>query len=168
MSDQLKYLKMLSKSYPSAAATTIEIVNLEAILNLPKGTEHFVSDLHGEYEAVQHILRNGSGNIKEKIKEIFYGRLSTKEMNTLSTIVYYPKEKTNLILDELESEAEQEDFLRITISRLIELCVFSASKYTQSKVRKALPDEFSYIMEELLSKDEKFLNKEDYYHAGSN
>lgn len=164
MSDQLKYLKMLSKSYPNAVATTIEIVNLEAILNLPKGTEHFVSDLHGEYEAVQHILRNGSGNVKEKIKEIFYGRLSTKEMNTLATIVYYPKEKTNLILDELESATEQEDFLRITISRLIELAVFSASKYTQSKVRKALPDEFSYIMEELLSKDEKFINKEDYYH----
>lgn len=159
-----KYLKMLSKSHPNIAATTTEIINLEAILNLPKGTEHFVSDLHGEYEAFQHVLRNGSGNVKEKIKEIFYGRLGTKQMNTLATVIYYPKDKIELILEELDSEEEIEDFYRVTLSHLIELCVFAASKYTRSKVRKALPEEFSYIIEELLSRDDKFLNKEDYYN----
>ena len=96
MSNQ-KYIQMLSKSFPNIASTTTEIINLEAILNLPKGTEHFVSDLHGEYEAFQHVLRNGSGNVKEKIKEIFYGRLTEKEMDTLATIIYYPRDKVTLI-----------------------------------------------------------------------
>jgi len=159
-----KYLKMLAKSFPTIASTTTEIINLEAILNLPKGTEHFVSDLHGEYEAFQHVLRNGSGNVKEKIKEIFYGRLSTKEMDTLATLIYYPKDKVNLILKELDTEEEIEDFYRVTLSRLIELCVFAASKYTRSKIRKSLPKEFAYIIEELLSKDDKFLNKDAYYN----
>jgi len=159
-----KYLKMLSKSFPDIAQTTTEIINLEAILNLPKGTEHFVSDLHGEYEAFQHVLRNGSGNVKEKIKEIFYGRLSNKEMDTLATIIYYPKDKLSLILKDLETDEEIDDFYRVTLSRLIELCVFAASKYTRSKVRKALPDEFAYIIEELLSRDDKFMNKDDYYN----
>ena len=99
-----KYLKMLSKSFPTIGSVTTEIINLEAILNLPKGTEHYVSDLHGEYEAFQHVLRNGSGNVKEKIKEIFYSRLSRKEMATLATIVYYPKEKVKLIVEEMDSE----------------------------------------------------------------
>lgn len=159
-----KYLKMLSKSFPSVASVSTEIINLEAILNLPKGTEHFVSDLHGEYEAFQHVLRNGSGNVKEKIKEIFYGRLSTREMNTLATIIYYPKEKMKQICANLESKAEIDDFYRVTLTRLIELCVFAASKYTRSKVRKSLPEEFAYIIEELLSRDDKFLNKDDYYN----
>lgn len=159
-----KYLKMLSKSFPNVASVSTEIINLEAILNLPKGTEHFVSDLHGEYEAFQHVLRNGSGNVKEKIKEIFYGRLSTREMNTLATIIYYPKEKMKQIYVELESEDDVNDFYRVTLTRLIELCVFAASKYTRSKVRKALPEEFAYIIEELLSRDDKFLNKDDYYN----
>lgn len=159
-----KYLKMLSKSYPDIASVTTEIINLEAILNLPKGTEHFVSDLHGEYEAFQHVLRNGSGNVKEKISEIFYGRLSRKEMATLATIIYYPKQKIQLLLDEMETQEEINDFYRVTLSRLLELCVFAASKYTRSKVRKALPKEFAYIIEELLSKDDKFLNKDDYYN----
>lgn len=159
-----KYLKILSKSYPDIASVTTEIINLEAILNLPKGTEHFVSDLHGEYEAFQHVLRNGSGNVKEKINEIFYGRLSRKEMATLATIIYYPKQKLRLLLDEMESDEEVNDFYRVTLSRLLELCVFAASKYTRSKVRKALPKEFAYIIEELLSKDDKFLNKDDYYN----
>ncbi|HZK46685.1 MAG TPA: fructose-bisphosphatase class III, partial [Atopostipes sp.] len=158
-----KYLKMLSKSFPTIGSVTTEIINLEAILNLPKGTEHYVSDLHGEYEAFQHVLRNGSGNVKEKIKEIFYSRLSRKEMATLATIVYYPEEKVKLMVEEMDSEEEKNDFFRITLSRLIELSVFSASKYSRSKVRKALPKEFSYVIEELLSKDDKFLNKDDYY-----
>lgn len=159
-----KYLKMIGKSFPSVAAVTTEIINLEAIINLPKGTEHFVSDLHGEYEAFQHVLRNGSGNVKEKIREIFYGRLSRKEMDTLATIIYYPKEKIKLIIEDMDGEEEINDFYRVTLSRLIELCVFAASKYSRSKVRKSLPKEFAYIIEELLSKDDKFLNKDDYYN----
>lgn len=155
---------MLSKSFPNIASTTTEIINLEAILNLPKGTEHFVSDLHGEYEAFQHVLRNGSGNVKEKIKEIFYGRLTEKEMDTLATIIYYPKDKVAILLEQLDSEENIKDFYRVTLSRLIELSVFAASKYTRSKVRKALPKEFSYVIEELLSRDDKFLNKDDYYN----
>ena len=163
MSNQ-KYIQMLSKSFPNIASTTTEIINLEAILNLPKGTEHFVSDLHGEYEAFQHVLRNGSGNVKEKIKEIFYGRLTEKEMDTLATIIYYPRDKVTLILDQLETDEEKAEFYSVTLSRLIELTVFAASKYTRSKVRKALPEEFAYIIEELLSRDDKFLNKDDYYN----
>ncbi len=159
-----KYIRMLSKSFPNIASTTTEIINLEAILNLPKGTEHFVSDLHGEYEAFQHVLRNGSGNVKEKIKEIFYGRLTANEMDTLATIIYYPRDKVSLILDQLETQEEQKNFYSITLSRLIELSVFAASKYTRSKVRKALPEQFAYIIEELLSRDDKFLNKDDYYN----
>src|SRR5699024_2220655 len=119
---------------------------------------------HGEYEAFQHVLRNGSGNIKEKIKEIFYGRLSTKEMDTLATIIYYPKDKITLILEDFETEEEINDFYRVTLSRLIEISVFAASKYTRTKVRKALPKECEYIIEELLSKDDKFLNKDVYYN----
>ncbi len=159
-----KYLKMLSKSFPNIASTTTEIINLEAILNLPKGTEHFVSDLHGEYEAFQHVLRNGSGNVKEKIKEIFYGRLTEEEMDTLATIIYYPRDKVTLLLKQLQTKEEQDEFYRVTLSRLLELCVFAASKYTRSKVRKALPEEFAYVIEELLSRDDKFLNKDDYYN----
>ncbi|UJF16566.1 fructose-1,6-bisphosphatase [Jeotgalibaca sp. MA1X17-3] len=158
-----KYLKLLSKEYPTVADTITEIINLEAIMNLPKATEHFISDLHGEYDAVQHVLRNGSGNIKEKIREIFQGRLSTREMNQLATIVYYPKEKIDLIVSELESEAEIEEFFTLTTSRITELCAFVVSKYTRSKVRKSLPKDYAYIIEELLFKDAIMTNKEDYY-----
>lgn len=164
MPSEKKYLKLLSKEFPNIAATTTEIINLEAILNLPKATEHFVSDIHGEYEAFQHVLRNGSGNVKEKIREIFHNRLSQKEMNTLATLIYYPKDKVQLVLEEFDTQEEIDDWYRVTLSRLIELCVFAASKYTRSKVRKALPKEFAYVIEELLSKDDKFLNKEDYYN----
>lgn len=159
-----KYLNLLAKEYPTIGDTTTEIINLEAIMNLPKGTEHFVSDVHGEYEAFQHVLRNGSGNIKEKIKEIFHNRLSQKEMNSLATLIYYPENKIRLVCSEFEDQEEVDEWYRLTLSRLIELCVFVASKYTRSKVRKALPNEFAYIIEELLSKDGNgYTNKEDYY-----
>lgn len=161
--EKSKYLNLLSKAYPTAAETITEIINLEAIMNLPKGTEHFISDLHGEYEAVQHVLRNGSGNVKEKIREIFQGRLSTREMNQLATIVYYPEEKIDLIVDDLETEEEIEEFYALTTSRITELCGFVCSKYTRSKVRKALPPDYAYIIEELLFKDAIITNKEDYY-----
>lgn len=158
-----KYLSLLSKEYPTIAETVTEIINLEAIMNLPKATEHFISDLHGEYEAVQHVLRNGSGNIKEKIKEIFQGRLSTKEMNQLATIVYYPNKKISLIVSELETPEEIEEFYMLTTTRITELCAFVVSKYTRSKVRKSLPPDYAYIIEELLFKDNTTSNKDDYY-----
>lgn len=158
-----KYLRLLSKEYPTIADTVTEIINLEAIMNLPKATEHFISDLHGEYYAVQHVLRNGSGNVKEKIKEVFQGRLSTKEMNQLATIVYYPDKKIDLIVASLESQEEIEEFFILTTTRITELCAFVVSKYTRSKVRKALPSDYAYIIEELLFKDTIMSNKEDYY-----
>lgn len=161
--DKDKYLKLLSKQYSTIADTVTEIINLEAIMNLPKATEHFISDLHGEYDAVQHVLRNGSGNIKEKIREIFQGRLSTREMNQLATIVYYPEEKVDLIVSELASREEIEEFYTLTVTRITELCAFVVSKYTRSKVRKALPPDYAYIIEELLFKDTIMSNKEHYY-----
>ena len=158
-----KFLRLLAKEYPTAAKTVTEIINLEAIMNLPKATEHFISDLHGEYDAVQHVLRNGSGNIKEKIREIFQGRLSTREMNQLATIVYYPEDKIDMIVDSLESEEEINEFYSLTLLRITELCAFTVSKYTRSKVRKAIPADYAYIIEELLFKDTIMTNKEDYY-----
>ncbi|AZP03227.1 fructose-1,6-bisphosphatase [Jeotgalibaca ciconiae] len=158
-----KYLRLLSKEYPTIADTVTEIINLEAIMNLPKATEHFISDLHGEYYAVQHVLRNGSGNVKEKIKEIFQGRLSSKEMNQLATIIYYPDKKIDLIVSSLETQEEIEEFFILTTTRITELCAFVVSKYTRSKVRKALPSDYAYIIEELLFKDTIMSNKEDYY-----
>lgn len=163
MDSKIKYLTLLAKEYPTIGETTTEIINLEAIMNLPKGTEHFLSDVHGEYDAFQHVLRNGSGNIKEKIHEIFTDRLSKKDMSTLATLIYYPEEKIKNILADVDKEEEIDEWYRLTLSRLIELCVFVASKYTSSKVRKALPREFTYIIEELLLKDNSFSNKEDYY-----
>ena len=158
-----KYLRLLAKEYPTAAKTVTEIINLEAIMNLPKATEHFISDLHGEYDAVQHVLRNGSGNVKEKIREIFQGRLSTREMNQLATIVYYPEDKIDMIVDSLESEEEINEFYSLTLLRITELCAFTVSKYTRSKVRKAIPADYAYIIEELLFKDTIMTNKEAYY-----
>ncbi|NLJ89718.1 MAG: fructose-1,6-bisphosphatase [Clostridiales bacterium] len=160
----LRYLELLSKNFPTIDATLTEIINLEAILNLPKGTEHFLSDLHGEFEAFEHVLRNGSGNLKIKIQEIFNNRLTNREMNTLATLVYYPEEKMKMIIEGLDSEEEIKDWYRITISRLIELTASAGSKYTRSKVRKALPKEFAYVIEELLSRDGKYIDKTDYYN----
>ena len=138
---ELKYLKVLSKQYPSISKASTEIINLEAILNLPKGTEHFISDIHGEYEPFVHVLKNGSGVIKRKIEELFSSTIRESEKNTLATLVYYPEQKLELI----EKEEENiEDFYRIYIYRLVELCRYAASKYTRSKVRNLLPEDFKY------------------------
>lgn len=163
MKRELKYLELLSEQFPNISEVTTEIINLEAIMELPKATEHFISDLHGEYEAVAHVLRNGSGNVKEKINEVFSGRLSTSEMNQLATIIYYPKRKIVNIIENMSRE-EQEIFYQFTIRALVELGQFVVSKYTRSKVRKAMDPNMSYIMEELLFKDSVLSNKESYYH----
>ena len=162
LESQLKYLKLLSKQYPSISSASAEIINLEAVLSLPKGTEHFLSDLHGEYEPFVHVLKNGSGVIKRKIEELFGNIVSESERKKLATIVYYPEQKLDLLIKE---EEDLEDFYRITIHRLIELCRYASSKYTRSKVRKFLPEDFKYIIEELLHPDESSTHKDGYYKS---
>lgn len=154
------YLKLLSKQYPTIAEASTEIINLEAILNLPKGTEHFLSDIHGEYEPFIHVLRNGSGVIKRKIDDIFGTTLMESERKSLATLVYYPEQKLEVVLKE---EKNINDWYKITFYRLIELCRFISSKYTRSKVRKALPKGFSYVIEELLHEQVIGVDKEKYY-----
>lgn len=159
---ELKYLKILSKQYPSISKASTEIINLEAILNLPKGTEHFISDIHGEYEAFVHVLKNGSGVIKRKIEELFSNSIRDSEKKTLATLVYYPEQKLELIEKE---EDNIDDFYRIYIYRLVELCKYASSKYTKSKVRKLLPEDFKYIIEELLNENVEQVHKQNYYKS---
>lgn len=159
---ELDYLKLLAKQYPSIQAASTEIINLNAILNLPKGTEHFISDVHGEYEAFLHVLKNGSGSIRRKIDEVFADTLLEKEKRSLATLIYYPEQKLSLILTEVDNERE---WYRITFFRLIRIGRVVASKYTRSKVRKALPEDFAYIIEELLHEQESIDNKHEYYNS---
>ena len=158
--ENLKYLKLLSKQYPSIASASTEIINLEAILNLPKGTEHFLADIHGESEQFVHVLRNGSGAIRRKIDELYNNSLLDSEKRSLATLVYYPEQKLEIVL---KQEDNISDWYRINLYRLIELCRYVSSKYTRSKVRKALPKDFSYILEELLHEDSDSKNKHGYY-----
>ena len=144
----MHYLRLLSTSFPTVAAAATEIINLEAILNLPKGTEHFLADLHGESAAFKHVIKNASGNIRRKVSELFAGDIRDKERRELCTLIYYPEEKLELIkaaeMDDLD------DWYHITIHRLVAVCRDVSSKYTRSKVRKSLPEDFAYIIEELL------------------
>ncbi|WP_270941805.1 fructose-1,6-bisphosphatase [Romboutsia lituseburensis] len=159
---ELKYLKLLAKQYPSISKASTEIINLEAILNLPKGTEHFITDIHGEYEPFVHVLKNGSGVIKRKIEELFSSTMRESEKKALATLVYYPEQKLDLIIKE---EENIDDFYRINIYRLIELCKYASSKYTRSKVRKLLPEDFRYIIEELLHENIDSHHKQNYYKS---
>jgi fructose-1,6-bisphosphatase-3 len=158
----LDYLKLLARQYPSIQAASTEIINLNAILNLPKGTEHFISDIHGEYEAFLHVLKNGSGSIRRKIDEVFADTLLEKEKRSLATLIYYPEQKLPLILRDV---AHEDEWYRIIFFRLIRLGRVVASKYTRSKVRKALPEDFAYIIEELLHEQESIDNKHEYYNS---
>ena len=164
LNSQLKYLKLLSRKYSSVSEASAEIINLKAILNLPKGTEHFLSDIHGEYEPFVHVLKNASGVVKRKIEELFGNSMIESERRRLATIVYYPEQKLDLIEKE-ETQEEIEDFYRITIHRLIELLRYASSKYTRSKVRKFLPEDFRYIIEELLHPDSSSPHKDEYYKS---
>lgn len=156
----LRYLNLLSKEFPTIAAASTEIINLEAILNLPKGTEHFLTDIHGEYESFSHVLKNGSGNIKRKIMEVYGEVLSEKEVKALATLIYYPEQKLEIIR---KTEPNLLEWYRITIYRLVEICRKAAFKYTRMKVRKALPKDFAYIIEELMHKGPYEFDKEEYY-----
>lgn len=158
--NKLKYLKLLAREFPTIASASTEIINLEAILSLPKGTEHFLSDIHGEYETFTHVLKNASGVVKTKIDDLFKTTMRESERKSLATLVYYPQEKLQIILKE---ETDLESWYQITLYRLIELARYCASKYTRSKVRKALPKDFAYILEELLHEQEHVSDKEKYY-----
>ena len=147
MNTDLRYLHLLSNTYPTVADAASEIINLEAIQNLPKSTEHFLADLHGEHEAFIHVLKNASGNIKRKVGEIFGNTIREAEKKELCTLIYYPEQKLELIK---AAEEDLDDWYRITIHQLVRVCRDVSSKYTRSKVRKNLPEEFSYIIEELL------------------
>lgn len=158
---ELRFLKSLSKQYPTIAAASTEIINLQAILNLPKSTEHFLTDLHGEYEQFNHVLKNGSGSVKKKIDEEFGNTLSEKDKRSLATLIYYPEEKLEIVQ---KDEDNIEDWYKITLHRLVQITKRVASKYTRSKVRKALPKDFAYIIEELITEKEEVQDKEGYYN----
>ncbi len=167
-----RLLELLAKSYPTIADASTEIINLEAILNLPKGTEHFMADIHGEYEAFLHILKNASGNIKRKVRELFSETLSEEEIRELCTLIYYPDEKLEILKSQLEGQDTKEKsgetlaaFYITTLPRLILVLQSVSSKYTRSKVRKALPREFSYIIEELLHESPSDHDKTAYLHS---
>lgn len=156
----LKYLRNLSKLYPSVASAATEIINLKAILSLPKGTEHFMTDIHGEYEQFQHILKNGSGAIKRKIEEEFGYSLSEEEKRSIATLIYYPEQKLKQLLGEKKNVV---DWYKVTLYQLIRVCKRAAFKYTRSKVRKSLPKDFEYVIEELLLGRESVVDQEQYY-----
>ncbi len=157
-----RVLELLSNSFPNTSAASTEIINLEAILNLPKGTEHFVADIHGENEAFVHILKNASGNIKRKVTELFGTSLSARDIRELCSLIYYPSQKLEYIQD--DPDVNLQDFYNITLHRLVKVTQSVSSKYTRSKVRKALPAEFAYIIEELLHESPSEENKQAYFN----
>ena len=158
------YLRSLSKQFPTIAAASTEIINLQSILSLPKGTEHFLTDIHGEYEQFNHVLKNGSGSVKRKIDEAFGNTLTARDKRSLATLIYYPKEKLELVMQQEEDQEALEDWFKITLHRLVQITKRVASKYTRSKVRKALPPDFSYVIEELITEKEEVQDKEAYYN----
>jgi fructose-1,6-bisphosphatase-3 len=159
---EYKLIESLSKQFPTKASASTEIINLQSILNLPKGTEHFLTDIHGEYEQFSHVLKNGSGSVRRKIDEEFGNTLTLKDKKCLATLIYYPEEKLSLI----EKEEENiDDWYRITLHRLVALTRRVASKYTRSKVRKALPKDFAYVIEELITEKAEVQDKEGYYNS---
>ena len=157
----MRLLELLSQTFPNSSSASTEIINLEAIMNLPKGTEHFVADIHGEHEAFLHILRNASGNIKRKVKELFGESLSDKEIRELCTLIYYPEKKLEMIKEKADEDLSQ--YYAVSLYRLIQVCQSVSSKYTRSKVRKVLPRQFAYIIEELLHESPIDDDKEAYF-----
>jgi fructose-1,6-bisphosphatase-3 len=160
-----KYLKLLSKQFPTIHEASTEIINLEAILNLPKGTEHFLSDVHGEDEAFLHLVKSGSGIIRRKIDDVFSSTITNIEKKKLAILIYYPKEVLKRVsADKTLDSEEQRDWLEVTLHRLVLVLREVSSKYTRSKVRKALPEEFEYIIEELLHHRENDPDKDHHYN----
>ena len=162
--EKLKYLKLLASQYPNIAETATEIVNLKAIMNLPKGTEHFITDLHGEYEQFRNIMCNGSGAVQRKIEEEFGITMGIPEKRSLAMLIYYPEIKLPQMEKKASEDGAIDDWRRVTILRLTRVCKVASSKYTRSKVRKALPEGFAYIIEELMSGHPEIENQADYYN----
>lgn len=156
----LRYLELLSQSFPTQAAASTEIINLEAILNLPKGTEHFLADVHGEHEAFNHVLKNASGSVLRKINELFGNSMLEQEKAEFATLIYYPHEKLEQLHKKLGKDMN--DWYRVTLNRLVQLCRKAGEKYTRSKVRKSLPKDYSYILEELLHEKGEASSKSAY------
>lgn len=162
VASDVRYLKLLARDFPTISKVTTEIINLEAILHLPKSTEHFLADLHGENEAFQHVLRNASGNIKRKVNELFGNTLREQEKKDLCTLIYYPEQKLELVK---QNDKNLADYYQTTLNQLITVCRNVSSKYTRSKVRKSLPEEFAYIIEELLHESTEDHNKQAYFNV---
>ena len=160
--EDLRYLRLLARDFPTVSSVTTEIINLEAILHLPKPTEHFLADIHGEHEAFQHILRNASGNIKRKVNDLFGDTISKEEKKDLCTLIYYPEEKLKLLR---QSDIDIDEYYRRSLIRLIVVCRDVSSKYTRSKVRKSLPEEYAYIIEELMHEANDIQNKQAYFNV---
>ena len=160
--EDLRYLRLLARDFPTVSSVTTEIINLEAILQLPKPTEHFLADLHGEDEAFQHILRNASGNIKRKVVELFGNSITPEEKKDLCTLIYYPEQKLKLMR---QSGTSLDESYAVLLNRLITVCRDVSSKYTRSKVRKSLPEEYAYIIEELLHESNDYQNKQAYFNV---
>ena len=162
VNDDLRYLRLLSRDFPTISSVTTEIINLEAILHLPKPTEHFLADLHGENEAFQHVLRNASGNIKRKVNELFGTTLREQEKKDLCTLIYYPEQKLDLVK---KTDRNISDYYQTTLNQLVAVCRRVSSKYTRSKVRKSLPLEYAYIIEELMHESTDDHNKQAYVNV---
>ena len=158
--EQLHYLRLLSKQYPTVQAAGTEIIRLQSILNLPKGTEHFMSDIHGEHEAFLHILNSGSGEVKEKLEELFGNAMTQRDRNDLATLIYYPKSKIALVTDETE---DMEEWYRLTIHRLVDLCRFVSTKHTRAKVRSYMNPDYEQILDELIHLAEEGGSRKDLY-----
>ena len=158
----INYLRLLAKSFPNVAAASTEIINLSAILNLPKGTEHFLADIHGEHEAFLHVLKNASGRISQKVDEIFGEYMPSASKKELCTLIYYPEQKLELVK---AREENLDEWYRMTLHQLVKVFRVISSKYTRSKVRKSLPPEYSYILEELLHTRTEEANKVAYVNV---
>jgi len=158
----MRYLELLAQSFPTIADASTEIINLQAILNLPKGTEHFLADIHGEYEAFIHVLKNASGNIKRKVNDLFGNTLRETEKRELCALIYYPEQKLEIVK---QNEEDIDDWYHITLHQLVAVCRDVSSKYTRSKVRKNLPSDFSYIIQELLHERTEDRDKTAYVNV---
>ena len=158
--EQLHYLRLLSKQFPTVQAAGTEVIRLNTILNLPKGTEHFLSDIHGEHEAFLHILNSGSGEVKEKLEELFGNSMTQRDRNDLATLIYYPQSKIALVADENE---DMEEWYRLTIHRLVDLCRFVSTKHTRSKVRSYMNPDYQQILDELIHLAEEGGSRKDLY-----
>ena len=160
--EELRYLKSLALRYPNIADTATEIISAQAIMALPKGTEHFISDIHGEYAAFSHVLRNGSGSVRKKIDDVFKDSLTDKEKRTLATLIYYPAKKIRI---EEEKTEDLSSWYKTTLFRLIELCKVVTSKHSRGNVRENMPKQYGNVIEELITEKPEVLNKEDYYNS---